>query len=197
MIFLADVLVPCDACGGTRYRRDLLDVKVSGRNVSEVLDLTVDEAIRFFIRERKLGRALWQLQQVGLGYLRLGQPAPTLSGGESQRLKIARELTNTAGKKGRNLYILDEPTSGLSGDNVRELLSVLNRLVEAENTVLVIEHNLDVVRAADWVIDLGPGAGSQGGSIVAMGPPEAIAAEPKSHTGRYLSQVLEEGSASA
>ena len=197
MIFLADVLVPCDACGGTRYRRDLLDVKVSGRNVSEVLDLTVDEAIRFFIRERKLGRALWQLQQVGLGYLRLGQPAPTLSGGESQRLKIARELTNTAGKKGRNLYILDEPTTGLSGDNVRELLSVLNRLVEAENTVLVIEHNLDVVRAADWVIDLGPGAGSQGGSIVAMGPPEAIAAEPKSHTGRYLSQVLEEGSASA
>ena len=197
MIFLADVLVPCDACGGTRYRRDLLDVKVSGRNVSEVLDLTVDEAIRFFIRERKLGRALWQLQQVGLGYLRLGQPAPTLSGGESQRLKIARELTNTAGKKGRNLYILDEPTTGLSGDNVRELLSVLNRLVEAENTVLVIEHNLDVVRAADWVIDLGPGAVSQGGSIVAMGPPETIAAEPKSHTGRYLSQVLEEGSASA
>ena len=197
MIFLADVLVPCDACGGTRYRRDLLDVKVSGRNVSEVLDLTVDEAIRFFIRERTLGRALWQLQQVGLGYLRLGQPAPTLSGGESQRLKIARELTNTAGKKGRNLYILDEPTTGLSGDNVRELLSVLNRLVEAENTVLVIEHNLDVVRAADWVIDLGPGAGSQGGSIVAMGPPETIAAEPKSHTGRYLSQVLEEGSASA
>jgi excinuclease ABC subunit A len=197
MIFLADVLVPCDACEGTRYRRDLLDVKVGGRNVSEVLDLTVDEAIRFFVRERKLGRALWQVQQVGLGYLRLGQPAPTLSGGESQRLKIARELSNAAGKKGRKLYILDEPTTGLSGENVYELLDVLNRLVEAENTVLVIEHNLDVVRAADWVIDLGPGAGSRGGTIVAMGRPETVAAEPESQTGRYLAQALKEGPAKA
>lgn len=197
MIFLADVLVPCDACRGTRYRRDLLDVKVGGRNVSEVLDLTVDEAIRFFFRERKLGRALWQLQQVGLGYLRLGQPAPTLSGGESQRLKIARELSSTAGKKGRKLYILDEPTTGLSGENVRELLDVLNRLVEAENTVLVIEHNLDVVRAADWVIDLGPGAGSRGGAVVAMGRPEAVAAELESQTGRYLVRALKEGPAGA
>ena len=197
MIFLADVLVPCDACEGTRYRRDLLDVKVGGRNVSEVLGLTVDEAIRFFVRERKLGRALWQVQQVGLGYLRLGQPAPTLSGGESQRLKIARELSNAAGKKGRKLYILDEPTTGLSGENVYELLDVLNRLVEAENTVLVIEHNLDVVRAADWVIDLGPGAGSRGGTIVAMGRPETVAAEPESQTGRYLAQALKEGPAKA
>ena len=128
----------------------------------------------------------WQLQQVGLGYLRLGQPAPTLSGGESQRLKIARELSSTAGEKGRKLYILDEPTTGLSGENVRELLDVLNRLVEAENTVLVIEHNLDVVRAADWVIDLGPGAGSRGGAVVAMGRPEVVAGEPESQTGRYL-----------
>jgi excinuclease ABC subunit A len=188
MVFMADVFVPCDACGGKRYRRELLDVKVRGRNVSEVLSLTVDEAIRFFIRERKLGRALWHLQQVGLGYLRLGQPATTLSGGESQRLKIARELAGAAGKKGRKLYILDEPTTGLSGEDVAKLMDVLDRLVEAGNTVLVIEHNLDVIRAADWLIDLGPGAGSKGGKVVAMGRPETVAGVPESATGRYLAQ---------
>ncbi len=189
MVFLADVFVLCDVCGGKRYKRELLDVTVRGKSVADVLDLTVDEAIRFFIRERKLGRALWHLQQVGLGYLRLGQPAPTLSGGESQRLKVARELSGAAGKKGKKLYILDEPTTGLSGEDVAKLMDVLDHLVEAGNTVLVIEHNLDVIRAADWVIDLGPGAGPRGGEVVAMGRPEHIAAEPRSATGRYLART--------
>ncbi|HUF76074.1 MAG TPA: excinuclease ABC subunit UvrA, partial [Longimicrobiales bacterium] len=190
MIFMADVFVPCDFCGGRRYKRELLDVKVRGRTITDVLELTVDEAIRFFMRERKLGRTLWHLQQVGLGYLRLGQPAPTLSGGESQRLKIARELAGAAGKQGRKLYILDEPTTGLSGEDVAKLLDVLDRLVEAGNTVLVIEHNLDVIKVADWVIDLGPGAGSRGGEIVAMGRPEDVASVPESATGRYLVEAL-------
>jgi len=197
MVFLADVFVPCDACNGKRYKRELLDVRVRGRNVSEVLDLTVDEAIRFFIRERKLGRALWHLQQVGLGYLRLGQPAPTLSGGESQRLKIARELAGAAGKKGRKLYILDEPTTGLSGEDVAKLMDVLDHLVEAGNTVLVIEHNLDVIAAADWLIDLGPGAGHRGGEVVAMGRPETVATVPGSATGRFLAESLRAGAVPA
>jgi excinuclease ABC subunit A len=190
MIFMADVYVQCDACRGTRYRSDLLDVRFKGRNVAEVLDITVDEAIRFFIHQDRLGRILWQLQQVGLGYLKLGQPAPTLSGGEAQRLKIARELAGVSGKKGRKLYILDEPTTGLSGEDVRNLLQVLNRLVDTGNSVLVIEHNLEVVKAADWVIDLGPGAGAQGGRVVAMGRPEEVASVPESETGRYLADVL-------
>jgi excinuclease ABC subunit A len=190
MIFMADVFVPCHACGGKRYERELLDVKVRGKNVAEVLELTVDEAIRFFIRERKLGRALWQLQQVGLGYLRLGQPATTLSGGESQRLKIARELAGVSGKQGKKLYILDEPTTGLSGEDVAKLIDVLDRLVDAGNTVVVIEHNLDIIAVADWVIDLGPGAGHRGGEVVAMGRPETVASVPESATGRYLAPLL-------
>jgi excinuclease ABC subunit A len=192
MIFMADVYVPCAGCGGRRYKREVLDVKVRGKNVAEVLELTVDQAIRFFIRERKLGKTLWQLQQVGLGYLRLGQPATTLSGGESQRLKIAREFARVSGKKGRKLYILDEPTTGLAGEDVRKLLEVLGRLVDAGNTVLVIEHNLDVIRVADWVIDLGPGAGARGGQVVGMGRPETIASIPESHTGRYLAEAIRE-----
>ena len=190
MIFMADVYVQCEACRGTRYRSEMLEVRFKGRNVAEVLDLTVDEAIRFFIRQDRLGRILWQLQQVGLGYLKLGQPAPTLSGGEAQRLKIARELARVSGKKGRKLYILDEPTTGLSGEDIRKLLQVLNRLVDAGNSVLVIEHNLEVVKAADWVIDMGPGAGAQGGQVVAMGRPEALVSVPESATGRYLADVL-------
>ena len=190
MIFMADVYVQCEACRGTRYRSEMLEVRFKGRNVAEVLDLTVDEAIRFFIRQDRLGRILWQLQQVGLGYLKLGQPAPTLSGGEAQRLKIARELARVSGKKGRKLYILDEPTTGLSGEDIRKLLQVLNRLVDAGNSVLVIEHNLEVVKAADWVIDMGPGAGAQGGQVVAMGRPEALVSIPESVTGRYLADVL-------
>lgn len=189
MIFMADVYVPCDACNGRRYKREVLDVKVRGKNVAELLELTVDEAIRFFIRERKLGRALWYLQQVGLGYLRLGQPATTLSGGESQRLKIARELANASGKQGRKLYILDEPTTGLSGEDVAKLIDVLDRLVDAGNTVVVIEHNLDVIAVADWIIDLGPDAGLRGGEVVAMGRPETVAGVPESATGRYLAAM--------
>ena len=189
MVFRADVYVPCDAGGGRRYKPETLDVTYRDLDIARVLELTVDEAIRFFIRERKLGRALWQLQQVGLGYLRLGQPATTLSGGESQRLKIARELAGASGKQGRKLYILDEPTTGLSGEDVAKLIDVLDRLVDAGNTVIVIEHNLDVIATADWVVDLGPGAGHRGGEIVAMGRPETVASVPESVTGRYLAAM--------
>jgi len=190
MIFMADVFVPCDVCGGTRYKPELLEVTYKGMNVAQVLELTVDEAIRFFIKEDKLGQTLWHLQQVGLGYLRLGQPAPTLSGGEAQRLKIARELAQGAGKKGRKVYILDEPTTGLAGEDIRKLLSVLTRLLDAGHTVVVIEHNLDLIKTADWVIDLGPGAGEKGGDVVAMGRPEDLAQVPESVTGRFLSPLL-------
>jgi excinuclease ABC subunit A len=192
MIFMADVYVACDGCHGTRYKPEILEVRVKGLNIAQVLELTVDEAIRFFLREDRLGHILWHLQQVGLGYLRLGQPAPTLSGGEAQRLKIARELAGLAGKKGRKLYILDEPTTGLAGSDVKRLLSVLNRLVDQGQTVVVIEHNMDVVKVADWVVDLGPGAGAQGGKVVAMGRPEQVAAVPESHTGRFLKPLLAE-----
>jgi excinuclease ABC subunit A len=186
MVFMADVFVPCDICGGKRYKPEILEVKYKDLSIRQVLDLTIDEAIRFFIREDKLGQALWQLQQVGLGYLRLGQPAPTLSGGEAQRLKIARELIEGARKRGHRLYILDEPTTGLAGPEVRKLVSVLQKLLDAGHTVIVIEHNLDMIRAADWVIDLGPDAGAAGGRVVAMGTPEQIAKSPASHTGFYL-----------
>ncbi len=190
MIFMADVFVPCEVCGGTRYKPELLDVVYKGLNVAQVLELTVDEAIRFFLREDRLGQTLWYLQQVGLGYLRLGQPAPTLSGGEAQRLKIARELVSGAGKKGRKVYILDEPTTGLSGDDVGKLLGVLDRLLDAGHTVVVIEHNLDLIKTADWVIDLGPGAGAKGGEVVAMGRPEDVANVPESVTGKFLGPLL-------
>jgi len=191
MIFMADVYVSCDVCGGRRYKPELLEVTYKGLNVSQVLEMTVDEAIRFFIREDRLGQILWHLQQVGLGYLRLGQPATTLSGGEAQRLKIARELASGAGKRGRKVYILDEPTTGLSGEDVRKLLAVLDRLLDAGHTVVVIEHNLDLVKMADWVIDLGPGAGARGGEVVAMGRPEDIVGVPESATGRFLRPLLQ------
>ncbi len=191
MIFMADVFVPCEVCGGTRYKPELLDVVFKGLNVAQVLDLTVDEAMRFFIKEDRLGQTLWHLQQVGLGYLRLGQPAPTLSGGEAQRLKIARELAGGAGKKGRKLYVMDEPTTGLSGSDIRKLLRVLDRLLEAGHTVVVIEHNLDLIKTADWVVDLGPGAGAEGGEVVAMGRPEDVVRVPESLTGKFLSPLLD------
>jgi excinuclease ABC subunit A len=155
-----------------------------------VLQWTVDEAITRFRHQPKLGHALWQLQQVGLGYLRLGQPATTLSGGEAQRLKIARELTQASKREGRKLYILDEPTTGLHLDDVRVLIHVLDRLVDAGHTVLVIEHHLDVIKRADWVIDMGPEAGDAGGSVVGQGTPEGIAEVSNSHTGRYLQPLL-------
>src|SRR5881398_2998603 len=189
MVFLANVLVPCEVCQGKRYKKEVLEVKLQGCSIDQVLDWTVDEALRRLHRRPRLARALWHLQQVGLGYLRLGQPATTLSGGEAQRLKIARELALASGKgrrTGRKLYILDEPTTGLHLDDVRTLCRVLDRLVDAGHTVLVIEHHLDVVKRADWVIEMGPGAGDAGGRVVAQGPPEAIARTPESPTGRYL-----------
>jgi len=191
MVFLADVFVPCDACGGTRFRREVLDIRVHGVNIHQVLQWTVQEAITRFRHQPKLGTALWHLQQVGLGYLALGQPATTLSGGEAQRLKIARELAQAGKKAGRRLYLLDEPTTGLHLDDVRVLIQVLDRLVDAGHTVLVIEHHLDVIKRADWVVDLGPEAGAAGGRVVAAGPPEIIAATEGSHTGRWLAPLLE------
>jgi len=190
MVFLADVFVPCEACGGSRFRRDVLDVKIRGYGIADVLQFTVDEAMRRFRHQERLGRALWHLSEVGLGYLRLGQPATTLSGGEAQRLKIARELSAAGKKKGRKLYILDEPTTGLHVDDVRVLLGVFDRLVDQGNTVLVIEHHLDVIKKADWVIDLGPGAGTEGGRVVVAGPPETVAACEASITGKYLAEAL-------
>jgi excinuclease ABC subunit A len=190
MIFMADVYVPCEVCGGRRYKPETLEVTYKGLDISQVLELTVDEAIRFFIREDRLGKTLWYLQQVGLGYLRLGQPAPTLSGGEAQRLKIARELSGVSGKKGRKIYLLDEPTTGLAGEDVKKLLKVLGRLLDHGHTVLVIEHHLDVIKSADWIVDMGPGAGVRGGEVVAMGRPEDVARVPESITGRYLREVL-------
>jgi excinuclease ABC subunit A len=191
MVFMADVFVPCEVCGGSRFKPEILQVSYRGRTINDVLDLTVDEAIRFFLQEDRLGEALWQLQRVGLGYLRLGQSAPTLSGGEAQRIKIARELAQ--GRKGqKKLYIMDEPTTGLHMDDVRKLVEVLQRLVATGNTVVVIEHNLDLIKAADWIVDLGPGAGPDGGEVVAMGTPEEVAAVEASVTGRYLAEVLGE-----
>ncbi|MFQ5889103.1 MAG: excinuclease ABC subunit UvrA [Gemmatimonadota bacterium] len=190
MVFMADISVPCDACGGKRFRPEILEVRYRGLNIDEVLQLTVDEAIRFFIRRDRLGEALWQLQRVGLGYLRLGQPATTLSGGEAQRLKIARELSRMVGA-GRRLYMLDEPTVGLGLGEIGRLVDVLRQLVTAGNTVVVIEHNLEVIRRADWVIDLGPEAAERGGRVVAVGTPADIMAATGSHTGAYLRRYLE------
>lgn len=190
MVFMADIHVPCELCGGKRYQSSVLEVRVRGLNVHQVLELTVDRAIRFFIREPKLGQSLWQLQQAGLGYLRMGQPANTLSGGEAQRLKIARELIGGSRTAGKKLYVLDEPTTGLSGEDVTQLNRVLRTLVDRGNTLVIVEHDLDLVAAADWVIDMGPGAGRNGGRIVATGRPEEVAAVPESVTGRYLRERM-------
>jgi excinuclease ABC subunit A len=193
MVFMADVFVPCDECGGKRFKPDVLEVRVNGRSIATVLELTVDQAIRFFPREEKLGHALWQIQQVGLGYLRLGQPATTLSGGEAQRLKIARELIHAARRRGHKLYLLDEPTTGLHLEDIKRLAMVLDRLVEHGHTIVLIEHNLDVIKLADWVIDLGPEGGDDGGRVVVMGRPEEVAEHALSHTGRFLAPVLANG----
>ncbi|MEA2705335.1 MAG: excinuclease subunit, partial [Gemmatimonadaceae bacterium] len=191
MVFMADVYVPCEDCGGKRYKPEVLDVTVRGKNIHEVLNLTVDQAIRFFPREEKLGQALWQLQQVGLGYLRLGQPATTLSGGEAQRIKIARELALAGKKSGKKMYVMDEPTTGLHLEDIRKLAKVFDRLLEQGHTLVLIEHNLDVIKLADWVIDLGPEGGIGGGKVIAMGRPEDVARVRESHTGRWLAPLLE------
>ena len=188
MYFFEDVYVSCQECEGRRYRPEVLGVKLRGRSISDVLHMTVDEAADFFAAQSGLARRLQTLAAVGLGYLRLGQAATTLSGGEAQRLKIAAELSARA--TGEMLYILDEPTTGLHLDDVKKLLGVLNRLVDAGNTVLVVEHHLDVIKAADHVIDLGPEGGEDGGEIVAEGPPEAIAQTPGSYTGKFLAELL-------
>jgi excinuclease ABC subunit A len=190
MVFMADVFVPCEVCQGARFRPEVLEVRYRKASVKDVLEMTIDEAIRFFLQEDRLGQTLWHLQQVGLGYLRLGQPAPTLSGGEAQRIKIARELAQGARRGGKKLYILDEPTTGLHLDDIKKLLRVLSDLVDAGHTVLLIEHNLDVIKTADWLVDLGPGAGPDGGRVVAMGPPEEVARVPDSLTGQYLARIF-------
>ncbi len=194
MVFLADVALSCEVCGGSRYRAEILEVSYRGLDIRGVLDLTVDEAIRFFLRQDRIGERLWQLQRVGLGYLRLGQPATTLSGGEAQRLKVARELAASSAVA-RRLYILDEPTVGLGVSEVGRLVDVLEELVDAGGSVLVVEHNLEVIARADWILDLGPEAAEGGGRLVAEGPPESVAGTEGSHTARYLRTYLETGRA--
>ncbi|MGG4773035.1 excinuclease ABC subunit UvrA [Paenalcaligenes sp. Me52] len=188
MHFLPDIYVPCDICHGKRYNRETLDIHYRGKNISEVLDLTVDQALTFFGAVPAIARKLETLMDVGLSYLRLGQSATTLSGGEAQRVKLALELSRRS--TGRTFYILDEPTTGLHFQDIALLLDVLNKLVDAGNTVVIIEHNLDVIKTADWVIDMGPEGGAAGGQIVAQGTPEVIASTPESHTGRYLQALL-------
>jgi excinuclease ABC subunit A len=189
MHFLPDVYVTCEQCKGTRYNRETLAVKYKGRSIADVLAMSVDEALEFFRNIPVISRHLQTLSDVGLGYIKMGQPAPTLSGGEAQRVKLASELSRRA--TGRTFYILDEPTTGLHFDDVRKLLSVLDRLVDAGNTVVVIEHNLDVVKTADWIIDLGPEGGDGGGELVVVGPPEDVARDERSYTGQVLAEVLD------
>ena len=188
MNFLPDVYVPCEVCHGARYNRETLEVHFKGKTIAEVLDMPIEEAAEFFAAVPAISRHLVTLVDVGLGYVRLGQPAPTLSGGEAQRVKLASELQKRS--TGRTVYVLDEPTTGLHFEDVRKLLGVLGRLVDAGNTVIVIEHNLDVIKTADWVIDMGPEGGNGGGAVVAEGTPEEVAAVPASHTGGFLRRIL-------
>ncbi|MFC6450350.1 excinuclease ABC subunit UvrA [Cellulomonas gelida] len=192
MNFLPDVYVPCEVCHGARYNRETLEVHFKGKTVADVLDMPIEEASEFFAAVPAISRHLKTLVDVGLGYVRLGQPAPTLSGGEAQRVKLAAELQRRS--TGRTAYVLDEPTTGLHFEDIRKLLGVLQSLVDKGNTVIVIEHNLDVIKNADWVIDMGPEGGSGGGSVVAEGTPESVARVPASHTGRFLAEVLDAGS---
>jgi excinuclease ABC subunit A len=195
MHFLPDVYVPCEVCKGKRYNRETLEIHYKGKNVAEILEMTVEEALKFFEAVPSIRNKLETLNDVGMGYIHLGQPATTLSGGEAQRVKLATELSKRA--TGKTFYILDEPTTGLHFDDVARLLNVLSRLVESGNTVVVIEHNLDVIKTADWVIDLGPEGGDKGGELVAAGTPEQVAAVRSSYTGRYLRPVLGMGQPSA
>ena len=189
MHFLPDVFVICDRCGSKRYNTETLSVRYKEKNIADYLDMTVDEAYRYLKAHPVLKRKLGTLKKVGLGYIRLGQPAPTLSGGEAQRIKLTKEL----GRKdtGRTLYLLDEPTTGLHFDDVRKLLDVLSELVQLGNTVVIIEHNLDVIKYCDYIIDLGPEGGEKGGWIVTQGVPEVVAEEEKSFTGQFLKKALE------
>ncbi|MDA8031015.1 MAG: ATP-binding cassette domain-containing protein, partial [Alphaproteobacteria bacterium] len=188
MHFLPDVYVRCDTCKGRRYNRDTLGVRWRGHSIADILEMTIEEACAEFAKIPAIAGRLRSLERVGLGYVRLGQQAPTLSGGEAQRVKLARELGRRA--TGKTVYILDEPTTGLHFEDVRRLLGVLHEFAEAGNTVIVIEHNLDVIKTADWVIDLGPEGGDGGGQIVAVGTPEEVARHRASYTGRFLRRIL-------
>jgi excinuclease ABC subunit A len=188
MHFLPDVYVKCDVCHGKRYNRETLDIKFKGKNISEVLDMTVSQAFEFMGNVPTIANKLRTLQAVGLDYIKLGQPATTLSGGEAQRIKLSKELSKRSTT--RTLYILDEPTTGLHFDDVRRLLDVLKSLVDQGNTVVVIEHNMDVIKVADHIIDLGPEGGDEGGRIIAEGSPEEVSNLPNSYTGLYLKEVL-------
>ncbi len=188
MHFLPDVYVQCDVCKGKRYNRETLEIHFRGKSIADVLEMTVDEGVDFFKAVPVIRDKLLTLQQVGLGYIHIGQQATTLSGGEAQRVKLAKELSRRA--TGRTLYILDEPTTGLHFEDVRKLLEVLHRLVEGGNTVIVIEHNLEVIKTADWVLDLGPDGGAGGGRLIAEGPPEEIVKVAESYTGQYLARML-------
>jgi excinuclease ABC subunit A len=189
MNFLPDVYVPCEVCHGARYNRETLEVHFKGKTISDVLDMPIEEAAEFFAAVPAIARHLTTLVDVGLGYVRLGQPAPTLSGGEAQRVKLASELQRRS--TGRTVYILDEPTTGLHFEDIRKLLGVLSRLVDQGNSVIVIEHNLDVIKTADWIVDMGPEGGTGGGTLVAEGPPEVVAGVAASHTGVFLSDILD------
>ena len=188
MQFLADANVTCSACGGKRFNSETLQVRYKGLNIHEVLELTIDQALELFSNITPLKRKLQTLQDVGLGYVKLGQPSTTLSGGEAQRIKLATELSKRP--TGKTIYVLDEPTTGLHSEDVRKLLQVLQRLCDGGNTVLVIEHNLDVIKTADYIIDLGPEGGDGGGTLVAKGTPEQVAACEQSYTGQYLRKVI-------
>ena len=195
MQFLPDVTVPCEICQGRRYNREALEVPLRGQSIADVLNMTVDQALEFFGGFPRIRPKLETLRDVGLGYIRLGQPATTLSGGEAQRVKLSTELSKRA--TGKTLYLLDEPTTGLSFEDCAALLRVLHRLVDGGNTVTLIEHNLDVIKNADWIIDLGPGAGDMGGKLIATGTPEQVAKIKKSFTGQYLKPILKSGHAPA
>jgi len=188
MHFLPDVYVECEVCKGARYNRETLEVLYKGKSIAEVLDMTVSQALDFMGAIPRIRNKLQTLEEVGLGYIKLGQSATTLSGGEAQRVKLAKELSKRA--TGRTIYILDEPTTGLHFEDIRKLLEVIQRLVDTGNTIVIIEHNLDVIKTADWVIDLGPEGGDRGGEIIASGTPEQVARVTRSYTGQYLRKML-------
>jgi excinuclease ABC subunit A len=189
MHFLPDVYVPCEQCHGKRYNRETLDIRFKGKTIADVLDMSIEEALEFFAHIPKIKRRIQSLHDVGLDYMRLGQPATTLSGGEAQRVKLASELSKVA--TGKTLYILDEPTTGLHFADIQRLLEVLQRLVDQGNSVVVIEHNLDVIKTADRIIDMGPEGGEEGGRLIGAGTPEEIAATPESYTGQFLAGIVE------
>ena len=188
MHFLPDIFVPCEVCKGHRYNRETLEVKYKGKNIYDVLEMTVSEGVEFFANIPRIFNKLKTLEEVGLGYIKIGQSSTTLSGGEAQRMKLATELSKRS--TGKTIYILDEPTPGLHSADVKKLIDILQRLTDAGNTVLVIEHNLDVIKTADYIIDMGPEGGDKGGTVIANGTPEEIAKNKKSYTGEYLKRML-------